>query len=122
MKNLLIYQSTEYDCGPTTLTNAIRYLFDREEIYPDIVKYIMLYCLDSYNEAGEVGKRGTSAICHDVLSNWLTQFGQVKTSIPAIFSLRTRLYSLKTAALSVPYSRAVPFCCVFTWKFLIIFF
>ena len=61
MKNLLIYQSTEYDCGPTTLTNAIRYLFDREEIYPDIVKYIMLYCLDSYNEAGEVGKRGTSA-------------------------------------------------------------
>ena len=47
MKNLLIYQSTEYDCGPTTLTNAIRYLFDREEIYPDIVKYIMLYCLDS---------------------------------------------------------------------------
>ncbi len=33
MKNLLIYQSTEYDCGPTTLTNAIRYLFDREEIY-----------------------------------------------------------------------------------------
>ena len=45
MKNLLIYQSTEYDCGPTTLTNAIRYLFDREEIYPDIVKYIMLYCL-----------------------------------------------------------------------------
>lgn len=52
MKNLLIYQSTEYDCGPTTLTNAIRYLFDREEIYPDIVKYIMLYCLDSYNEAG----------------------------------------------------------------------
>ena len=106
MKNLLIYQSTEYDCGPTTLTNAIRYLFDREEIYPDIVKYIMLYCLDSYNEAGEVGKRGTSASAMMFLSNWL----------------RTRLYSLKTAALSVPYSRAVPFCCVFTWKFLIIFF
>ena len=78
MKNLLIYQSTEYDCGPTTLTNAIRYLFDREEIYPDIVKYIMLYCLDSYNEAGEVGKRGTSASAMMFLSNWLTQFGQVK--------------------------------------------
>ncbi len=79
MKNLLIYQSTEYDCGPTTLTNAIRYLFDREEIYPDIVKYIMLYCLDSYNEAGEVGKRGTSASAMMFLSNWLTQFGQVKS-------------------------------------------
>ena len=111
MKNLLIYQSTEYDCGPTTLTNAIRYLFDREEIYPDIVKYIMLYCLDSYNEAGEVGKRGTSASAMMFLSNWLTQFGQVKN-----FPI-----SLKTASLSVPYSRAVLFCCVFTWKFLIIF-
>ena len=63
MKNLLIYQSTEYDCGPTTLTNAIRYLFDREETLPGIIpsNIIMLYCLDSYNEAGEVGKRGTSA-------------------------------------------------------------
>ena len=42
MKNLLIYQSTEYDCGPTTLTNAIRYLFDREEIYPDISIVLIL--------------------------------------------------------------------------------
>ncbi len=43
MKNLLNYQSSEYDCGPVSLTNAIRYLFDREVIYPDIIKYIMLY-------------------------------------------------------------------------------
>ena len=35
MKNLLNYQSSEYDCGPVSLTNAIRYLFDREVIYPD---------------------------------------------------------------------------------------
>ena len=47
MKNLLNYQSSEYDCGPVSLTNAIRYLFDREVIYPDIIKYIMLYCLDT---------------------------------------------------------------------------
>lgn len=66
MKNLLIYQSTEYVCGPTTLTNAIAISLTREEIYPDIVKYIMLYCLDSYNEAGEVGKRRYIRICHDV--------------------------------------------------------
>ena len=66
MKNLLIYQSTEYDCGPTTLTNAIRYLFDREEIYPISSNGIMLYCLDSYNEAGEVGKTRYIRICHDV--------------------------------------------------------
>lgn len=95
MKNLLIYQSTEYDCGPTTLTNAIRYLFDREEIYPDIVKYIMLYCLDSYNEAGEVGKRGTSASAMMFLSNWLTQFGQVKN-----FPISCNFLSKKDVVLS----------------------
>ena len=78
MKNLLNYQSSEYDCGPVTLTNAVRYLFEREDIYPDIIKYIMLYCLDSYNEAGEIGKHGTSATAMMFLSNWLNQFGQMK--------------------------------------------
>lgn len=78
MKNLLNYQSSEYDCGPVSLTNAIRYLFDREVLYPDIIKYIMLYCLDSYNEDGEVGKRGTSASAMMFLSNWLNQFGEMK--------------------------------------------
>ncbi|MCM1386205.1 MAG: hypothetical protein NC231_02670 [Bacillus sp. (in: Bacteria)] len=78
MKNLLNYQSSEYDCGPVTLTNAVRYLFEREDIYPDIIKYIMLYCLDSYNENGEVGKHGTSATAMMFLSNWLNQFGRMK--------------------------------------------
>lgn len=78
MKNLLNYQSSEYDCGPVSLTNAIRYLFDREMIYPDIIKYIMLYCLDSYNDKGESGKSGTSASAMMFLSNWLNQFGQMK--------------------------------------------
>lgn len=78
MKNLLNYQSSEYDCGPVTLTNGIRYLFEREDIYPDIIKYIMLYCLDSYNEAGEIGKHGTSATAMMFLSNWLNQFGMMK--------------------------------------------
>ncbi|MCD7766164.1 MAG: peptidase C39 [Lachnospiraceae bacterium] len=77
MKNLLNYQSSEYDCGPVTLTNAIRYLFEREEIYPDIIKNIMLYCLDSYNEAGEVGKHGTSASAMMFLGSWLNQFGEI---------------------------------------------
>ena len=78
MKNLLNYQSSEYDCGPVTLTNAIRYLFEREVIYPDIIKYIMLYCLDSYNEKGEIGKLGTSASAMMFLSNWMNQFGKMK--------------------------------------------
>ncbi len=78
MKNLLNYQSSEYDCGPVSLTNAIRFLFDREDICPDIIKYIMLYSMDSYNEEGEIGKRGTSASAMRFLSDWLNQFGQIK--------------------------------------------
>ncbi len=30
MKNPLNYQTTEYDCGPTTLINAISFLFEKE--------------------------------------------------------------------------------------------
>ena len=59
MKNLLNYQTTEYDCGPVSILNGIRYLFEREEIFPDLVKFIMLYCMDTYNEAGELCKHGT---------------------------------------------------------------
>jgi hypothetical protein len=78
MKNPLNYQTTEYDCGPTTLFNAVSFLFKREEIPPDIVKHIMLYCLDAYDTKGEFGKSGTSRMAMMFLSNWLTQFGKVK--------------------------------------------
>lgn len=78
MKNPLSYQSTEYDCGPTTLTNAIRFLFHREEIPPEIIKTITLYCLDGYNERGEAGKSGTTAMAMIFISSWLNQFGKMK--------------------------------------------
>ena len=32
MKSPLRYQATEYDCGPTSMTNAIIYMFERNEI------------------------------------------------------------------------------------------
>ena len=35
MKVPLRYQMTEYDCGPTSLLNAVSYLFEREEIPPE---------------------------------------------------------------------------------------
>ena len=35
MKNDLISQSSEYDCGPTCMTNAIRFLYEREESQPE---------------------------------------------------------------------------------------
>lgn len=78
MKNPLSYQMTEFDCGPTTLVNAISFLFQRKEIPPDIIRHIMMYSLDSYNDKGEFGKNGTSGMAMMFLANWLNQFGKVK--------------------------------------------
>lgn len=77
MKNPLHYQLTECDCGPTTMMNAISYLFDREDIPPEIIRNIMLYSLDCYGEEGEPGKHGTSRMAMLFLSNWITQFGKL---------------------------------------------
>ena len=76
MKNPLRYQLSEYDCGPTSLLNAMGFLFEREDIPPEIVRNIMLYCLDCYGINGESGKSGTSHMAMMFLSNWLNSFGQ----------------------------------------------
>ena len=76
MKNPLHYQLTEYDCGPTSMLNAINFLFEREDIPPEILRNIMLYCLDCYGAEGSPGKSGTSCTAMMFLSNWLDGFGR----------------------------------------------
>ena len=76
MKIPLRYQMTEYDCGPTSLLNGISFLFEREEIPPEVVRNIMLFCLDSYGTDGFSGKSGTSHTAMQFLSHWLDGFGQ----------------------------------------------
>ena len=76
MDNPLRYQMTEYDCGPTSMLNGVSYLFRREEIPPEIVRSIMLYCLDCFGADGDSGKRGTSCMAMMFLSNWINSFGQ----------------------------------------------
>ena len=78
MKNPLHYQLTEYDCGPTSMLNAVSFLFEREEIPPDIIRNIMLYCLDCYGAEGAPGKSGTSCTAMMFLSNWLDGYGSVQ--------------------------------------------
>ena len=78
MKNFLNYQTSEYDCGPVTLLNGIRYLFDREEISPEIIKFITLYCMDSYNEDGEIFKDGTSPDAVFYMTGWFNHFAKTK--------------------------------------------
>ena len=76
MKTPLHYQTSEYDCGPTTLMNAMMFLFEREQIKPEIVRNIMLYCLDAFGSDGRSGTMGTSNMAMMFLSNWLTGYGQ----------------------------------------------
>ena len=77
MKNPLHYQFSEYDCGPTSMQNAISFLFEREEIPPEVLRNIMLYCLDCYSKEGIPGKRGISRAAMMFLSNWLNEFGNL---------------------------------------------
>lgn len=74
MKTPLRYQFSEYDCGPTSLQNALSFLFDREAIPPEVLRGISLYCLDGFNDEGISGKTGTSATAMMFISNWLTCF------------------------------------------------
>ena len=76
MHNPLRYQITEYDCGPTSMLNAVSYLFPREVIPPEVVRNIMLYCLDCFGPDGASGKSGTSHMAMQFLSHWLNSFGQ----------------------------------------------
>ncbi|MDO4321520.1 MAG: peptidase C39 [Lachnospiraceae bacterium] len=76
MKNPLHYQLSEYDCGPTAVLDAISYLFEREEIPPEVIRNVMLYCLDCYSVEGVPGKSGTSTAAMMFLCNWLNGFGR----------------------------------------------
>lgn len=76
MKNKLICQTTNYDCGPTCLTNALRFLFEREEIPPLLLRQIWAMGNDAYSDAGEPGKAGTSLEALRYLGHWFTDYGE----------------------------------------------
>lgn len=81
MKIPLAYQKTEYDCAPTSIYNGLSYLFNREEIPPDILKPIMVYTMDCYNTKGQPCKWGTSRAAMEYISTWLNHFA-AQTKFP----------------------------------------
>ena len=76
MKNVLLTQTTEYDCGPTTLVNALRFLFEREDIPPALIRTIWLHTNDTYDERGQKGCRGTSKACVRYLCEFFNDYGE----------------------------------------------
>jgi len=73
MKIPLRFQITEYDCGTTSLINALVYLFEREEIPVTLLKAIHRYTLDAEGENGIVGEGGTSTKAIEKLSYWIAR-------------------------------------------------
>ena len=71
MKSPLRYQISDYDCGPTSMLNAVSFLFEREQIPPELIRNIMLFSLDAFSPDGAFGKSGTSCTAMMFLSNWL---------------------------------------------------
>lgn len=78
MKIPLRYQVTEYDCGTTSLINAITFLFEREEIPPTLIYNISKFTLDEFNEKGEESKGGTSTAAVKLLSHWINSYAKTK--------------------------------------------
>ncbi|MBQ9196527.1 MAG: peptidase C39 [Clostridia bacterium] len=76
MKNLLNYQSSEFDCGPVSVTNAIRYLFHREEIAPCVLKHIWVMGNDTFCDQGQIGKHGTSKASMRYMADWMNDFAK----------------------------------------------
>ena len=76
MKIPLRYQTTEFDCGPTALMNAVSFLFDIETIPPEIPKHISTIGNDRCDPSGRAGWWGTSpdALCYAAC--WLNTFSR----------------------------------------------
>ncbi len=74
MQAPLLYQVSEYDCVPTTLINAVSYLFHRREIPPMVIRHIYLYCLDTVGRDSRFGIGGTSKYAVRLVGNWLSAY------------------------------------------------
>ena len=77
----LRYQVSEYDCGPTSVMNAISFLFATREVPPEFVKSIYGYTLDDFNDLGAPCRRGTSNDSLRYLTSWFNRYRE-RTGYP----------------------------------------
>ncbi len=70
MKIPLRFQTTEYDCAPTSFINALLYLYEREEIPAILLKTIYQYSLD------EKRCQGTSRESAEKLANLISEYAK----------------------------------------------
>jgi hypothetical protein len=80
MPTPLRYQVTHYDCGPTSLLNALAVLFDRDELPPDVLKGVYALSLDRYYD-GLAYHGGTSGMAMAHIAFWLQDYAD-RTGFP----------------------------------------
>lgn len=61
MKSPLRYQISDYDCGPTSMLNAVSFLFEREQIPPELIRNIMLFSLEHSARTAPLAKAAPPA-------------------------------------------------------------
>jgi len=74
MKIPLRFQITEFDCGTVSLQNAVSYLYDREDVPPELVRAISIYTVNCYDEKGNMASEGNTKNIVNNLTNWVTEF------------------------------------------------
>lgn len=74
MKIPLRFQITEFDCGTVALQNAISYLFDRENVPPELIRAISIYTVNCYDDEGNISEGGTSRETMDKMTRWITEY------------------------------------------------
>lgn len=82
MKVPFRFQASDYDCVPTTLLNALTYLYDRDAIPPLAIQRIFTYCLDTVTSRQSLG-HGTSGYAVQLFANWLNEYHTKKFRISA---------------------------------------
>jgi hypothetical protein len=96
MKTPLSYQITESDCGTTSFLNAIRYVFNREEIPAKLAHAIMMYTLDNFGKKDGEAEGGTSIFSLEFLQHWINQYANFEK-----FPLKVRLLEKEEALFQV---------------------
>ena len=76
MKSPLRYQITEYDCGSVSMINCLTYLFEREEIPVELVRIILAYTLDCYDDRGNLSDTESRKQMMLVISKWIYQYAE----------------------------------------------
>lgn len=87
MKIPMHYQTSEYDCGPTSLINMLAYLYHRKGVPQIVFKKIYMMTLDGYATNGRLlSKHGTSDQAMEDFARWINDFHE-----PDSFYLQARV-------------------------------